>query len=101
MHKRGYKQYFIVIVHKEWVNDTPGFKEISQPRISSCITKWFRDALSERATRIQEESMATLMLLIVTLFNEMNVTTSDTFGGRNPKVGVNHVHWSRPYVFLM
>ena len=39
-----------------------------------------------------KESMATMMLRIVT-FNEIKCRKHVTpFGGRNPKVGVNHVH---------
>ena len=56
------------------------------------------------------ERMATMMLRIVT-FNEIKCRMHVTpFGGRNPKVGVNHVHpclsFSRvkmfdfPHIFL-
>ena len=31
----------------------------------------------------------------------MNKDVGLTFGGRNPKIGVNHVHWSRFHVSLM
>ena len=31
----------------------------------------------------------------------MNKYVGPTFGGRNPKIGVNHVHWSRFHVSLM
>ena len=48
------------------------------------------------------ERMATMMLRIVT-FNEIKCRMHVTpFGGRNPKVGVNHVHLclSCPFLFM-